>query len=117
MIKVHVCETSSPSPQGRTALCSVARTASRSSFLPGGAFSQVIRDPSGSQPPPGSDARGPLEELLADYRRYMRVEARAVRAHGARCVRAGRAAVPGRAGGPGRAGPGAVVRGGRELVL
>ena len=26
-------------------------------FPPGGAFSQVIRDPSGSQPPPGSDGR------------------------------------------------------------
>jgi hypothetical protein len=34
-----------------------ARTASRSSFFPDGAFSQVRRDPSGSQPPPGSDGR------------------------------------------------------------
>ena len=55
VITVQVSETSSiPSPQGRTALCSAARTGSRSSFFPDGAFSQVRRDPSGSQPPPGS---------------------------------------------------------------
>ena len=54
MIRVQVSETSSPSPQGRTALCSAARTGSRSSFFPDGAFSQVRRDPSGSRPPPGS---------------------------------------------------------------
>ena len=52
MISVQVWETSSPSPQGRTALCSAARTGSRSAVFPDGAFSQVIRDPSGSQPLP-----------------------------------------------------------------
>ena len=35
-------------------MCSAARTGSRSCFFPDGAFSQVIRDPSGSQPPPGA---------------------------------------------------------------
>ena len=57
MITVQVSETSFPSPQGRTALCSAARTGSRSSFFPDGAFSQVMREPSGSQPPPGSSGR------------------------------------------------------------
>jgi hypothetical protein len=48
---VQVSETSSfPSPEGMTALCPVTRTGSRSPFLPEGAFSQVMRDPSGSQP-------------------------------------------------------------------
>ena len=48
---VQVPEISSfPSAEGMTALCSVTRTGSRSSFLPEGAFSQVMRDPSGSQP-------------------------------------------------------------------
>src|SRR5262249_46711024 len=51
VMRVQVSETSSPSPQGRTALRSAARTGSRSSFFPDGAFSQVRRDPSGSQPP------------------------------------------------------------------
>src|ERR1035441_10430654 len=55
VITVQVSDTSSvPSPEGRTALCSAARTGSRSCFFPDGAFSQVRRDPSGSQPPPGS---------------------------------------------------------------
>ena len=54
MITVQVSDTSCPPPQGRTALCSAARTGSQSAFFPDGAFSQVIRDPSGSQPPPGS---------------------------------------------------------------
>ena len=54
VITVQVSETSSPSPRGRTALCSAARTGSRSCFFPDGAFSQVRRDPSGSQPPPGA---------------------------------------------------------------
>jgi len=39
VITVQVSETSCPSPPGRTALCSVARTGSRSSFFPDGAFS------------------------------------------------------------------------------
>ena len=52
---VQVSETCSfPPAAGMTALCSVTRTGSRSSFLPDGAFSQVRRDPSGSQPPPGA---------------------------------------------------------------
>ena len=55
MIRVQVSDTSWPSPQGRTALCSAARTASRSCFFPDGAFSQVRRGSVG--PPPGSDAR------------------------------------------------------------
>ncbi len=50
VITVQVSETSSFPPPGRTALCSAARTGSRSSFFPDGAFSQVSRDPSGSQP-------------------------------------------------------------------
>ena len=51
---VQVSETSSvPSPEGMIALCSVTRTGSRSSFFPDGAFSQVRRDPSGSQPRSG----------------------------------------------------------------
>ena len=51
VMTVQVSETSSvPSPQGMIALCSAARTGSRSSFFPDGAFSQVRRDPSGSQP-------------------------------------------------------------------
>ena len=55
---VQVSETCSfPSAAGMTALCSVTRTGSRSSFFPDGAFSQVRRDPSGSQPPPGSSGR------------------------------------------------------------
>jgi hypothetical protein len=57
VITVQVSETSFPSPQGRITLCSAARTGSRSSFFPDGAFSQVRRDPSGSQPPPGSSGR------------------------------------------------------------
>ena len=57
VIRVQVSDTSSPWPRGRTALCSAARTGSRSSSFPDGAFSQVRRDPSGSQPPPGSIGR------------------------------------------------------------
>jgi hypothetical protein len=57
VIRVQVSETSCPPPQGSTALCSAARTGSRSCFFPDGAFSQVIRDPSGSQPPLGSAGR------------------------------------------------------------
>ena len=54
---VQVSETcSSPSAPGMVTLCSAARTGSRSAFFPDGAFSQVIRDPSGSQPP-GSAGR------------------------------------------------------------
>ena len=55
VITVQVSETCSfPPAAGMTALCSVTRTGSRSSFFPDGAFSQVRRDPSGSQPPPGA---------------------------------------------------------------
>jgi hypothetical protein len=39
-------------------LCSAARTGSRSAFLPDGAFSQVMRDPSGSQPASGPSWKG-----------------------------------------------------------
>jgi hypothetical protein len=54
---VQVSDASSvPSPDGRMTLCSAARTGSRSSFFPDGAFSQVSLDPSGSQPP-GSSGR------------------------------------------------------------
>jgi hypothetical protein len=71
----------------------------------------------GVAPVPASAlAQGLLEELLADYRRYLRVE-RGLSDHtvldaygpAARLFLAGR-------GGSGRAGPGAAVRGGRELV-
>ena len=62
-------------------------------------------------PPAATVAEGPLEELLAEYRRYLLVERRLSEHTVRRCVCAGRAAVPGRAGGPGRAGAGAAVGG------
>jgi len=62
---VQVSEISSvPSPQGRMALCSVTRTGRRSSFLPDGAFSQLIRDPSRSQPRPGPSSESRLMPSL-----------------------------------------------------
>jgi hypothetical protein len=46
---VQVSETCScPSVLGMVTLCSAARTGSLSAFFPDGAFSQVMRDPSGS---------------------------------------------------------------------
>ena len=61
-------------------------------------------------------SRGPARGAAGGVPPVSAGRARAVRAHGARCVWAGRAAVPGRAGGSGRARAGAAVRGGRELV-
>ena len=49
----------------------------------------------GVVPAPASPlAQGPFGELLAEYRRYLLVERQLWGAHGARCVCAGRAAVP-----------------------
>jgi hypothetical protein len=49
-------------------LCSAARTGSRSSFFPDGAFSQVMRDPSGSQPRSGPSSKG---RLMPSFTRAM----------------------------------------------
>ena len=66
---VQVSETSPvPSPRGRRALCSVTRTGRRSSFFPDGAFSQLMRDPSGSQPRPGPS---PEPRLMPSFTRAM----------------------------------------------
>jgi len=68
VITVQVSETSFPSPQGRTALCSAARTGSRSCFFPDGAFSQLSRDPSGSQPRSGPSSK---PRLMPSFMRAM----------------------------------------------
>ena len=56
-----------PSAPGMSTLCSAARTGSRSAFLPDGAFSQVTRDPSGSQPRSGP----PEGRLMPSFTRAM----------------------------------------------
>src|ERR1019366_7458961 len=68
VIRVHVSETSWPSPHGRTALCSATRTGSRSLVLPLGAFSQLSRQRQvalgpGHHVPAGIQDRG--DDLMA----------------------------------------------------
>ena len=90
----------------------VTWAAPRSAMLPLG----YLRGLGVAPPPAPVVAQGPLEELLADYRRYLSIE-RGLSDHtvldayepAARLFLAGRER-------PGRARPGAAVRGGRELV-
>ena len=50
VIRVQVSDTSSPTGPATRTECSATRTGSRSSFFPEVAFSQLTREPSGSQP-------------------------------------------------------------------
>ena len=66
---VQVSETVSvPSPRGMMALCSATRTGSRSPSFPDGAFSQLMRDPSGSQPRSGPSSKS---RLMPSFMRAM----------------------------------------------
>ena len=66
--------------------------------------------------PAATVASGPLEELLADYGRYLRVERRLAEHTVRDAYLPAARLVPGWPGGPGRARAGAAVGGGREHV-
>lgn len=69
VITVQVSEASCfPSPDGMVTLCSAASTGSRSCLFPEEAFSQVMRDPSGSQPRPGPASK---PRLMPSFTRAM----------------------------------------------